>query len=90
MTPFINYSLAMCDYLHQFFIDFTDNTKIRTVQNLLEKSLTIQDNLKLEGRPSPALILQMRHSDEGIIHYNAVIPNLTMNIEHLCENGRTH
>jgi len=88
LTPFINYSLAMCDYLHQFFIDFTDEQKIRTVQSLLEKSLSIQDDLKLEGKPSPAMILQMRHSHDGVIHYDAVVPNLTLNMEGLINTSK--
>jgi len=78
----------MCDYLHQFFIDFTDKSKIRTVQSLLEKSLLLQDDLKFEGVPKPALILQMPHSNDGVIHYDGVIPDLTMQIDHLIGKGR--
>lgn len=78
----------MCDYLHQFFIDFMDKSKIRSVIELFEKSLLLQDNLKMEDSPSPALILQMPHSENGIIHYDAVIPNLTMVIDHLMEQGK--
>lgn len=76
----------MCDYLHQFFIDFTDKSKIRSVLDLFEKSLQLQDNLKLEDTPSPSLILQMPHSsNDGVIHYDAIIPNLTMVIDHLID-----
>jgi len=35
--------------------------------------------------PNPALILQMPHSENGIIHYEAVVPNLTMSLDKLIE-----
>lgn len=88
IPPFITYSYDMCDYIHQFFIDFTDKTKRPSVQQLFERSLSLQDNLKLCGEPSPALLLQMPNSDDGIIHYEAVIPSRTLNIEKLIEPGK--
>lgn len=80
----------MCDYLHQFFIDFTDKSRIRSIYDLLDKSLKLQDSLKMEDTPEPALILQMPHSDDGILHYEFVIPNLTMVVDELIDskNGK--
>lgn len=85
IPPFINYSYDMCDYIHQFFIDFTDKEKKPTVQHLLQQSLALQDNLKLRSEPNPALILQMPNSEDGIIHYEAVLPSVSLNIAQLLE-----
>ncbi|CAL8095580.1 unnamed protein product [Orchesella dallaii] len=87
MPPFISYSYDMCDYIHQFFIDFTDKARNPTVQQLFERSLSLQDNLKLRGEPSPALLLQMPNSEDGIIHYDAVVPSLSLDISQLLETG---
>lgn len=87
IPPFINYSYDMCDYIHQFFIDFTDKEKKPTVHHLLQQSLALQDNLKLRSEPNPALILQMPNSDDGIIHYEAVLPSVSLNITPLLENA---
>ncbi|ODM96766.1 Ubiquitin carboxyl-terminal hydrolase CYLD, partial [Orchesella cincta] len=87
MPPFISYSYDMCDYIHQFFIDFTDKARKPTVQQLFERSLSLQDNLKLRGDPSPALLLQMPNSEDGIIHYDAVVPSLSLDISQLLEKG---
>ena len=76
------------DYLHQFFIDFTDKLKVRSIKELFEKSLKLQDNLTMDTVPEPGLILQMPHSENGVIHYDAVIPNLTMVIDHLLRQSK--
>lgn len=87
LGKFISYSNKMTDYLHQLVISPRDLCKSGTLQQLFESSLEIMDNCKLMTTPSPALIIEIPRANDKLVHYEAVIPNLTISLSHLLENG---
>ncbi|OXA57263.1 Ubiquitin carboxyl-terminal hydrolase CYLD [Folsomia candida] len=84
---FISYSNGMTDYMHQLVLDPRDLCKSGTVQQLLENSLTIMESSKFKTPPSPALIIEIPRNSDKLVHYEAVIPNLTINVSQFLENG---
>jgi len=87
LGKFISYSKGVTDYLHQLVFDPRDLSKSSTVQQLVETSLEHMDNAKFRTLPTPAFILEIPRANDKLIHYEAVVPNLTLVISHLLENG---
>lgn len=77
----------MTDYLHQLVLNPKDLSKATTLQRLFEASLEQMDDCKLKTIPSPALTIEVPRANDKLVHYEAVIPNLTLNVSHLLENG---
>lgn len=87
LGKFITYSSFETDYLHQLVLDIKDLSKSTTMQRMFEKSLESMDNAKLKSTPTPALILEIPRAKDKLERYEAIIPNLTLNLSHLIENG---
>lgn len=76
------------DYMHLMSIDAGDPSKVITVQRNLETSFAFNGNIRMANVPNPAFILGMPRSNRELIHYEAVIPNTEIGIEHLLQNGK--
>ncbi len=76
------------DYMHLMSIDASDPYKVITVQRNLETSFAFNGDIKMGSVPSPAFILGMPRSNRELIHYEAVIPNTEIIIEHLLQDGK--
>lgn len=87
LQKFISYSNEMSDFLHQLVVDTKDLSKSTTVQHLFETSLKMMDKLKLKTVPTPALILEMPRSNDKLMQYKAVIPNLSLTVSHILDGG---
>jgi len=87
LKKFITYSNFEMDYLHQLVLDPKDLSKSSTIQRMFEKSLESMEGAKLNAVPTPALILEIPRVQDKLQRYQAVIPNLTLNLSHLIENG---
>ncbi|ODM99198.1 Ubiquitin carboxyl-terminal hydrolase CYLD [Orchesella cincta] len=87
LGKFISYSNEMSDYLHQLVVDTKDLSKSTTVQHLFETSLQLMDKLKLRTIPTPALIMEMPRSNDKLVQYKAVIPNLSLHISRVLDDG---
>ncbi|CAL8103362.1 unnamed protein product [Orchesella dallaii] len=82
---FIQYSGGGGDYMHLMSIDIHDSSSAITVQINFETSLQLNGYLKLKTVPNPGLILGLPRSDGKFVNYEAVIPNVELNIQHLME-----
>lgn len=87
LQKFISYSNDMSDFMHQLVVDTKDFSKSTTIQHLFETSLQMMDKLKLRTIPTPALILEMPRSNDKLMQYKAVIPNLSLTISHIIDGG---
>lgn len=87
LQKFLSYSNNMSDFLHQLVVDPKDLAKSTTVQHLFETSLQMMEKIKLKTVPTPALILEMPRSNDKLMQYQAVIPNLTLTVSHILEGG---
>lgn len=86
LEEFLSLSSNKSDFFHQVLCN-PDSEKIPTVQQLFEQSLREQ-NLKLKCAPSPVLILQMPRSGNKYKMFKGILPNLTIDITDLIEDGR--
>jgi len=89
LNEFMPLSSGQADFFHQVLIQQNENDKgkLPTVQQLFEQSLMMQE-LKLKGVPTPALILQMPRSGNKYKMYDGILPNLTIDITDLLEDGK--
>lgn len=87
LGKFISYSNDMSDYLHQLVVDTKDLSRSTTIQHLFQTSLELMDKIKLKTVPTPGLILEMPRSNDALMQYKAVIPNLSLSLSHLLDEG---
>jgi len=84
---FILYSDDSSDFFHQLEINQRDLSRSTTVQNMFEMSLEMMDDMKLKTIPTPGLIIEIPRDKNKLVHYEAVIPTLTLNLAPLIQNG---
>lgn len=75
------------DMMHLMSIDPADPLKIITVQKNVEFSFAFNGNIKMASVPNPALILGMPRSNRELVHYEAVVPNLEIDITTLMKSS---
>jgi hypothetical protein len=86
LPAFIHYTNNTTDFMHQIVIRPKDRSKCHDVQFLLETSLEIND-LKMKDVPLPALMLCMPRCNGRLVYYDAIVPNLSLNITSLVTKG---